>query len=70
MKKILLLDTSVATQNVGDEIINDSIRMNWTELYDKNYICKYPTHTPPYAWWQQLIVSRKFDILAKAALHR
>ena len=34
MKKILLLDTSVATQNVGDEIINDSIRMNWTELYD------------------------------------
>lgn len=66
MKKILLLDTSVATQNVGDEIINDSIRMNWTELYDKNYICKYPTHTPPYAWWQQLIVSRKFDILANS----
>ena len=63
MKKVLLLDTSIATQNVGDEIINDSIRMNWTDLFDKNYICKFPTHTPPYAWWQQLLVPRKFDML-------
>lgn len=66
MKKVLILDTSIATQNIGDEIINDSIRMNWAELYDKNYICRYPTHTPPYAWWQQLIVSRKFNLLAKS----
>lgn len=66
MKRVLLLDTSIATQNIGDEIINDSIRMNWNELYDLNYICKYPTHTPPYSWWQQLIVPRKFEILANA----
>lgn len=66
MKSVLLLDTSIATQNIGDEIINDSIRMNWTDLYDKNYICKFPTHTPPYTWWQQLFFARKFDILANA----
>ena len=66
MKKVLLLDTSIATQNIGDEIINDSIRMNWADLYDKNYICKFPTHTPPYTWWQQLFVSRKFNVLENA----
>lgn len=63
MKKILLLDTSIATQNIGDEIINDSIRLNWSELYKENYICKFPTHTPPYAWWQQLIVPKKIERL-------
>lgn len=66
MKRVLLLDTSVATQNIGDEIINDSIRMNWTELYERNYICKFPTHTPPYSWWQQLLVPRKLDLLANS----
>ncbi len=66
MKRVLILDTSIATQNIGDEIINDSIRMNWVELYDMNYVCKYPTHTPPYAWWQQLIVPHKFENLANS----
>lgn len=66
MKRVLLLDTSVATQNIGDEIINDSIRMNWTELYERNYICKFSTHTPPYSWWQQLLVPRKLDLLVNS----
>lgn len=64
MKKILLFDTSVATFNVGDEIINDSIHMNWPELFRDNYICKYPAHTPPYSWWQQLLVPHKFKNLS------
>lgn len=55
MKKVLLLDTSVASLNIGDEIINDSIRINWPELYKHNYINRYPSHTPPHSWWQQLI---------------
>lgn len=66
MKRVLLLDTSIATQNIGDEIINDSIRLNWKDLYEKNYICKFPTHTPPYSWWQQLLVPRKFEILSNS----
>lgn len=64
MKKVLLLDTSIATFNIGDEIINNSIQNNWPELFRDNYICKYPVHTPPYAWWQQLLVSNKFRNLS------
>lgn len=66
MKRILLLDTSIATQNIGDEIINDSIRKNWPDLFLKNFISKYPTHTPPYSWWQQLLCSSKFETIKKS----
>lgn len=55
MKKILLFDTSVATNNIGDEIIVDSIRKNWASLFAHNYICRLATHTPPYSWWQLLL---------------
>lgn len=61
MKNILLLDTSIATNNIGDEIIVDSIRKNWKELFEENYICRYSTHTPPYSWWQQIICGGKFS---------
>lgn len=59
MKKILLLDTSIATNNIGDSIINDSVAINWPELYSLNYIMRFPTHTPPYSWWQQLFFSKR-----------
>ena len=62
MKKVMILDTSVGSLNMGDEIINDSIRKNWPELYSQNYICKYPTHTPPHSWWQQLIHGRQIRL--------
>lgn len=62
MKKIMILDTSVGSLNIGDEIINDSIRKNWPELFSQNYICKYPTHTPPHSWWQQLIHGKQFSL--------
>ncbi len=29
MKRILLLDTSLASDNKGDDIIMDSFKMNW-----------------------------------------
>jgi len=56
-----MLDTGVASQNVGDEIINNSIKMNWPELYDNNCIFRLPSHTPPYSWWQQLFFSKKIE---------
>lgn len=34
VNKVLLLDTSVATLNIGDEIILDSIRENFPELFE------------------------------------
>lgn len=68
MKSILLLDTGIATQNIGDEIINDSIKRNWPELYEDNYIYRMPTHTPPYLWWQQLFFKKKMKAFDKADL--
>lgn len=65
MKTVLFFDTSIATLNVGDEIINYSIKKNWPEIYKKNYILTMPTHTPNYHWWQNLIYKRH-DIYAKA----
>lgn len=59
MKKILLLDTSVATLNMGDEIIHSSIQKNWPELMGENYVCTFPTHTPPFSWWQSLLCKKK-----------
>lgn len=61
MKKIMILDTSVGTLNTGDEIINSSIHMNWPELFESNYIYRYPTHTPPHSWWQQLFFAKRMS---------
>ena len=66
MKTILMFDTSVATLNIGDEIINLSIKKNWPEIYSENYIITMPTHTPTFYWWQNLLYSKKHDIYANA----
>ena len=66
IKRVLLLDTSIASNNIGDEIINDSIHQNWRELYDGNYVSRFPSHTPPYSWWQQLFFKKKIESLKKA----
>ncbi len=55
MKSILLFDTSVATLNTGDEIIMESIKKNWPELYGNNYIRTFPAHTPSFRLWQFLL---------------
>ena len=34
MKKVLFLDTSIATSNIGDEIINISIKNNFPEIFN------------------------------------
>lgn len=65
MKTVLMFDTSIATLNIGDEIINKSIRKNWPEIFDKNYILTMPTHTPSFYNWQNCIV-KKNNIYANA----
>lgn len=54
MKTVALFDTSIASLNMGDEIINLSIKKNWAELFLDNYILRMPTHTPLFYWWQNL----------------
>lgn len=58
MKTVLMFDTSIATLNVGDEIINKSIQLNWPEIYNENYVLTMPTHTPSYHWWQNLLMKK------------
>lgn len=65
MKSVLMFDTGVATLNLGDEIINYSIKKNWPELYKENYIMTFPTHTPSFHVWQN-IIKRKNKIYADA----
>lgn len=59
IKKVLLLDTSVATLNIGDEIINTSIRKNFDELFSGNYIFSLPTHTLHFSLFQRLLYRKK-----------
>lgn len=65
MKSVLMFDTGVATLNTGDEIINYSIKKNWPEIYNDNYIMTFPTHTPSFHWWQNLLM-KKNSIYANA----
>lgn len=55
MKSILLFDTSIATFNTGDEIIMESIKKNWPELFKHNYTRTFPAHTPSFRLWQFLL---------------
>ncbi|PDY22114.1 capsular biosynthesis protein [Bacillus cereus] len=66
MKKILLLDTSVATLNMGDDIINISIKNNMEELLKDNYYITMPTHTPLFYKYQNLLYPKKLDIYKNA----
>lgn len=58
MKTVLIFDTSIATLNIGDEIINLSIKKNWPEIFNENYILTMPTHTPTFYWWQNLLIKK------------
>ena len=58
MKTVLMFDTSIATLNVGDEIINLSIKKNWPEIFNENYILTMPTHTPSFYLWQNLLMKK------------
>lgn len=66
MKKIVILDTSVGSLNQGDEIINYSIKQNWKELFECNYIIRIATHTPMYTAFQSLIYKEKLSVIKNA----
>jgi hypothetical protein len=66
MKTILLFDTSVGTLNMGDEIINVSIKNNMSELLKRNYCISMPTHTPVYYKYQNFLYHKKMNIYKNA----
>ena len=48
MKKILLLDTSIGTSNLGDFIIMECVRQELASILDPNFVYNMPTHLPAF----------------------
>lgn len=61
-----MLDTSVGSLNQGDEIINISIRDNWKEIFENNYIFRLASHTPVYSLLQYLYRRKAFKTIENA----
>ncbi|WP_294753479.1 polysaccharide pyruvyl transferase family protein [uncultured Ruminococcus sp.] len=66
MRNILLLDTSVGSLNQGDDIINISIKKNWKELFERNYVMRLATHTPMYTTFQSFLYKDKLSVFKNA----
>lgn len=64
MKNIILLDTSVATDNIGDEIIMECTRKELAPILRENFVRTLPTHVSPFHWYQ---VWRKSNALMSFA---
>lgn len=52
MKNILVLDTSVASANKGDDIIMECVRKELQFLLNDNFEYTLPTHVSPFHWYQ------------------
>lgn len=52
MDNILLLDTSVASLNKGDDIIMECVRKELEFIFDKNFELTLPTHVSSFHWYQ------------------
>lgn len=46
MKKIALMDTSIFTYNLGDQIIMESVKRQLAPVLKGNFVLNIPTHTP------------------------
>lgn len=54
MEQILILDTSVASLNKGDDIIMECVRAELEFITLNNFVLTLPTHVPPFHWYQVL----------------
>lgn len=52
MENILLLDTSVGSQNKGDDIIMECVRKELSPIFKNNFEYSLPTHVSPFHWYQ------------------
>ncbi|KAF1298820.1 capsular biosynthesis protein [Enterococcus sp. JM4C] len=68
MKNIVIFDTSIASLNMGDEIIVRSTKRNMKDLFSKNYCMTFPTHTPTYYKFQNLYAKEYIETYSKADL--
>lgn len=52
MKSILMLDTSIASLNKGDDIIMECTRKELAPILEKAFELTLPTHISPFHWYQ------------------
>lgn len=52
MKRVLLLDTSIGSDNKGDEIIMECVRKELEPLLKYCFVRNLPTHVSPFHWYQ------------------
>lgn len=63
MKKIMLLDTSIGTSNVGDNIIMECVDRELAYVTERNFVYRMPTHLPAfhsYAVWRKSSVVKNY----------
>ena len=48
MKKALLLDTSIGTSNVGDDIIMECVEKELAPILANMFVFRLPTHVPAF----------------------
>ena len=68
MEKILLLDTSIASFNKGDDIIMECTRKELKPLLEPNFELTLPTHVSPFHWYQVLRNSSAYKAYANCRL--
>jgi polysaccharide pyruvyl transferase WcaK-like protein len=61
LKRILLLDPSIATFNVGDKIISQSVRAHLKPLIDFSFVIEASTHLPVTMYLKNIFYSYDFD---------
>lgn len=54
VEKIIVFDTSIASDNIGDEIIMRSVYNEMRTIFDPYFIMKHSTHTPIMHLYQQI----------------
>lgn len=67
MKKITILDTSVATLNIGDEIIVDSVKRELEKLFTRNKLSMFlniPTHEKISRYGKKIIKDSDYSFVA------
>jgi polysaccharide pyruvyl transferase WcaK-like protein len=61
LKRVLLLDPSIATFNVGDKIISQSVREHLKPILDFSFIVEASTHLPVTMYLKNIFYSYDFD---------
>ena len=54
MNNVLILDTSIASFNKGDDIIMECTRKELAPLLEQSFELTLPTHVSPFHWYQVL----------------